>query len=1596
MPALLFRRLVLPLLLASWPAFSADEDLTVTHLSERNVDGRNQVCLRFSRPLDTGRDLQSYFSISRKQGGVAEGGWLFSSGDRLACFSNTQPATEYRVTVYRGLPAKGGARLAENFNKEITTRKLTPAVSFDTRGSVLLPGISPGLPVVSVNVPAVDVTFHRVLPQHREAVLNELESGYYYTLMRSLGDWTALAYTGRFDLGSEPNRRVHRTIATADIPALRQPGLYVAVMKPAGSYPDTPQVTHFSVTDLGLHARRYPGWLDVHIHSLTTAEPLAGVKVSLLDGKGQVLQQTRSSPDGEASFSPLPKGATLLVAEQGDNQSLLRLTGPALDLSAFDLGERPQQAQTLSLYSERDIYRPGETLHVNALLRDGDGRLDGAPPLQARLLQPDGQVVRRLLLKPGEQGYYQRDIPLPDNAPTGGWRLEVDKPDGKAASFPFKVEEFLPERMKLVFADGRAEPPVLAPADSLAVPVRGEYLYGAPASGNRLTASLRVSHWRSPIAALKDYQFGDVLDTGALGRRELQDLFLGADGKAVIRADSSWWKTRSPLKLTLTASLYESGGRPVTRRYDLLVWPGDPQVGIRPEFGADENPPENSRVRFDLVRATRDGKLLGGELAVTLIREERQHFWEYDEGQGWHYETSDEEYPVEMRDVSVAAGAPVSVELPVEWGRYRLEVVDAATGRKSSLRFFAGTDGRAEREASRQSSRPDVVGLALDKPAYRAGETARLTINPPHDGEALILVEADRPLWTGRRQVTRAGTVVEVPVAPEWRRHDIHVSVLVLRPASKVASITPTRAFGLIHLPLDREERRLSLTIDSVDKSEPDKPLAVTIKLANATPGKRYRVTVAAVDTGVLSLTDFTTPDPFDGFFGRRRYGVESRDLYGALIELNRYERATLRFGGDAPNRGGKAPAAEIQIVSLHSGPVVFDANGEARVSFDLPDFNGRLRLMAVAFGDERFGHAEREVTIAAPVVTQLAMPRFLAAGDRATLALDLHNQSGKPQTLRLKLDATAPLKIGEAEREVTLADGERSTLRFPVEAGFDLGAAKLTLTASGDGLTIHRDWSLALRPPWPRQTHREQLSIDAGESARFDLGPLGRLLPYSVEARLHLDDQVDLGAAEQWQALLQYPYGCLEQTGSRVWPWLHATGEVARALNLPADKLAERAKRIDDGLRRIEGMQLSNGGFGLWDNRSPEEHWLTAYIADLLLDAEAQGFPVQPQMKQAALKRLEDYLREPQLGFERYTDFGDAYRFAYRAYAGYVLSRVNRANLGQLHSLYDHEAEQARAGLPLVHLGLALLAEGDRRRGEQAVRAGLKRKRNPDDYLGDYGSVIRDDALMVHLLQGEPAFRKAVADRLMPLVSAVAERDYLSTQERNALFLAALALREQADGPWRARLHRGSEAAELDRNRPYDAQLGATELAGGLSIDNIGRQMLWVSLTLSGYPDQPPEPASKGYTIGRQFFDRDGKPLDIHHLKSGDLVLVHLAIDAPKRMQDTLVTDLLPAGLELENQNLEHSIRLDQFRIDGKTIPELQGDTAIIHQEYRDDRYVVAIDHGKYGGRSHLFYLARAVTPGRYRIPPPLVEDMYRPQYRAVGEAPGEMVVAP
>ncbi|WAG78500.1 alpha-2-macroglobulin family protein [Metapseudomonas furukawaii] len=1579
----------------------AGRELKVVDVSEVQLDGASALSVTFSVPLDPEQTFAERLHLVDSKSGKVDGAWELSDNLMELRLRHLEPKRKLVLTIDPGLRAVNDARLADEHVSRLETRDLQATVGFASRGSLLPTRLAEGLPVIALNVDKVDVDFFRVkaeaLPGFlarwgRRGTLDLWES-------RELLKLADLVYTGRFDLNPARNTRETLLLPIAGLEPMKQPGVYLAVMKQAGSYDYSNPATLFTLSDIGLSAHRYSDRLDVFTQALEGGAAQSGVALELLNGEGLVLAEGKTDDKGHAEL-PLPPKAEVLIARQGEQTSLLRLSAPALDLAEFDIAGPASHALQFFVFGPRDLYRPGETVLLNALLRDADGRAVKAQPVTVEVRRPDEQVSRRFVWEPREDGFYQYRLELAAEAPTGRWQLLMDLGDGKPQLHEFLVEDFLPERMALELK-GRDRP--FTPGEAARFQVEGRYLYGAPASGNRLTGQLYVRPLREAVKALPGYQFGSVTEGELKQDIELDETQLDADGKAALDIETRWSEARSPLQLILQASLQESGGRPITRRLVQPVWPAERLPGLRALFDGEETDAD-SLAEFELLVADAEGnKLAADHLKVRLVRERRDYYWNYSENDGWTHHFNEKYLNLAEEQVPVAAGGTAKVSFPVEWGPYRVEVEDPATGLVSSLRFWAGY--RWQDNAEGGAVRPDQVKLALDKPAYAEGDSARVTVTPPSAGNGYLLVESSEgPLWWQPIEVPAEGKTFEIPLARDWARHDLYVSALVIRPGERKASVTPKRAVGLLHLPLDRAPRKLAVSLSAPEKMRPRQPLKVQVQARNADGSvpAQVRVLVAAVDVGILNITSYATPDPFANLFGRKAYGADQLDVYGQLIEAGQGRLATLAFGGDAALAGGgKRPQTSVTIVALQSAPVTLDEQGRGEVSLDIPDFNGELRLMAQAWTDERYGMAEARTLVAAPLVAELAAPRFLAGGDQTTLALDLTNLSGKPQRLDVNLESGGQLNLlqsgaGQAAA-IQLADGQRTTLRIPVRAvgGFGQGNLKVTvngLELPGENLpAFSRDWTLGVRPAYPAQL-RQFRAVLKGDAWSLPAGTLDAFEPDGREALLQLSSRPPLNLGEQVRALKAYPYGCAEQTTSGLYPSLYADGATLQRLGIEGESEDKRRRAIEIGVERLLGMQRYNGSFGLWSADGEEEYWLTAYVTDFLLRARDQGFAVPPEALKKASERLLRYLQERSLVEVGYSQNIDHSRFAVQAYAGYVLARSQQAPLGALRSLWERRAD-ARSGLPLVQLAVAFKLMGDAPRADQALELGLRVQRQSRDWLADYGSPLRDQALILALLEEHDLAKGVREERLFGLSDLLAGERWLSTQERNALFLAGRGLLGKPEPAWSARLVAGDQQRELSDRQP-GLKLDGALLAEPLSVTASGGDPLYQQLTLSGYPRVAPRAGGDNLEIRREFLGANGQRVDLDNLDSGELVLVHLAISARERVPDALVVDLLPAGLELENQNLAQSAAsLDDASGAVKEWQKSMQNAALKHQEFRDDRYVAALDISEYD-TTHLLYLARAVTPGTYRVPPPTVESMYRPNWQAIGETPERLVV--
>ncbi len=553
-----------------------------------DTDGdRPAIVLEFSQPLVGAQKFDELLTLSGSNGETVAGSWVLDEDGKHLRFPYLEPNKTYKLHIKAEITAVDGKNLDKAVDKEIYSGELHPMVGFASQGSVLPSRDSQGLPVVSLNVGEADVEFFQV----REKELSVFFSNYqkngqrgYWALDR-LAKIADSVYSNRFVLETKPNERTVSYLPVQSISELSKPGLYFAVMKRAGHFSGEYETSFFFVSDIGIHVRLHKKNLWVHAAALKTGEPLSGIEIAVLDKSGAnvVGRNALTGSDGNVEFPYQLKPEHVLIARQGSDVSLLPFNQPALDLSDFAVSGRKQDWYEVFSWSGRDLYRPGETLRVSALLRDYDGKPLKPQPLFATLKTPDGHQFSTATLDAGDLGYFEFARDIPEDAPTGRWQLEFRlDPAQKETShrYSFRVEEFLPERLKL---DLTSRTERLLPGEALPLAVQADYLYGAPAALNRFTAKLAVTAEQHPIEARKDFFFGDPTVELPKATEDTIDTTLDDQGR--LAQDISVLpniRPTAPLSAIVSGSVFESGGRTVTRTLKRTIWPAETLVGVRP------------------------------------------------------------------------------------------------------------------------------------------------------------------------------------------------------------------------------------------------------------------------------------------------------------------------------------------------------------------------------------------------------------------------------------------------------------------------------------------------------------------------------------------------------------------------------------------------------------------------------------------------------------------------------------------------------------------------------------------------------------------------------------------------------------------------------------------------------------------------------------------------------------------------------------------------------------------------------------------------------------------------------------------------------
>ena len=1532
-----------------------------------NEAANPRVCFNFSDPLARKTDFAPYVAVAGATNAA------ISAEDQQICVEGLKHGERYAVVLREGLPSSVGENLLKDNDYELYVKDRSPQAHFAGRAYVLPRQGQLGAPLTTVNASKVSVDVYRVGDRNllaqiaRDDFLKPISSSRAADIEGQDG---AKVWSGSMDVDSQLNKDVVTDFPLNQAVGKLQPGLYLVTAKPwTEPRPEGAEAESIDqiatqwmvVSDLGLTTLSGDDGAHALVRSLASAAPLAGVQLRLIARNNEVLASAETDEHGRVDFDPgLSRGTggfapALLVATLGDDYNFLSLAQAPFDLTDRGVAGRDAPAALDAfLYTERGVYRSHETVFVGALLRDAKGAAKTGVPLTLVVKRPDGLEYKRVSVDDQGLGGRALAVALAEGSAAGTWSIDAYA-DPKAPAIghtTFLLEDYVPERLDYQLKPGAG---VAVVGQPIPVSLDARFLYGAPAADLDVTGSIRLqavdgsalSGHPGYVAGLVDQsfdpvevQFSDKAKTDEKGHADLAiDL---PEGDAI-----------KPLEARIVVDVAESGGRTVERVAKLPVRARGALIGVKKDF--DESLSAGESASFEAIAVSAGGaNVVRRKVAWSLYKLDNDYQWFNVDGR-WDFEPVKSSRKLADGVIDISVDAPAKISAVVGSGKHRLDV-KSVEGETTSFTFDVGWGGTASADT------PDTATVTLDKQTYASGETAKFTIHSRFVGKASIALIGDKLKRVMDVDLTEGDNVVSFDVGDDWGASGYAVAI-AHRPLDVKQRRMPGRALGLAWFSIDEAAHKLGVTIHAPDTVRPRQSVKIPVEITGLAAGEEARITLAAVDVGILNLTHYQKPDPRAYFFGQRKLPVEIRDLYGFLIDGMEGVAGALHVGGDgAGNLEGNLPTQAP--LALFSGVVKPDGQGRAEIPLDLPAFNGAARIVAVAWTNKKTGASSLDMVIRDPVVVTASLPRFLDIGDRSRLQFDIDNVEGRAGDYTLSLDIRGPVsaKADALTQTVKLAEHQKTTLSIPISAA-GVGTANFALDVTGPDFSGPQRFALGVEAGTPEVYARRFTDLAAGATATLSDSELKPFVPGTGALSLSASPFGAIDAPAVLQALDRYPYGCSEQTVSRAMPLLYIN-RLASAEHLALDP--DLDARIKAAIDKEMTRQSANGAFGLWAaDAENDDLWLDAFVTDFLTRARERNFVV-PQL---GFDNALDHLRNTSLNA---SDPGEGAGEPL-AYALYVLARNGRPVIGDLRYLADTKLDAFKSALARGQIAAALTMLGDRVRGARVFEVALKTLEAENDSgvsRPDYGSRLRDAAgLLALLAEARLGPGDALARAAAVVDAARNATNYTSTQENNWMALAAEALAE-----------RQSKSVMTLDGKPVDGALYRRFTAYAVGVDlasvrNVGEAPLKLVTTLSGAPLEPEPAASHGYEITREFYRLDGKKTVLAAITQNDRVVVVLKITEPASLYaKLLVVDRLPAGLEIDNPALFDSGSTEAF-------DWLKRDIEPTHVEYRDDRFIAAIDRDT--GQAAFFslaYVARAATPGHYVYPAATAEDMYRP----------------
>lgn len=1504
---------------------------------------------------------------------------------RSAGFSSEK---SYNLIIKKGLRGRLGGTLKEEYQTSVAFGQLEPSINFTNSKAVYLSKLGGQQVEVRItNVEKVKVTISKI---YESNLLTAQQYGYYprETYSRSYddeyGDDYYYSSYGDFRLGDVI---YEKEIDTRSLPASAG-GRLLNLSQFEDRLPDFKGVYHvmvrsnedywvrdsrfISISDLGLIARQGKDKMTVFVNSIKTTEPVSGVNVLVYGSNNQLLATGASNNMGVAELEYAKPGLAgfrpaMVIARTADDFNYLPFQNTRINVSRFDVGGKRTNESGLDafVYPERDIYRPGEKINFAVVIRDREWKSPGDLPIKLTMLLPNGKELTTIRKTLNEEGGAEATIPLSGAAITGSYTLEVyASNDVLLTSRSFSVEEFVPDRIRV---NTQLNKETFKPGETVALKINAMNFFGPPAAKRNVETEVQIRQKSFNPEKFKGYNFS-LANQYSLADKEVMEHVTDEEGNVSINYKvPELYNNMGLLQVNFFTTVFDETGRPVSRVSSANIHTQDVFYGIQQDWSYYF--PLNQKMELGVVAVNKDGEATQANARVEVIKTEYRTVLARSGGY-YRYESQREQKMIQESVVAVGNNTKFSF-IPRSPGDYEIRVYKPGANTYVSRKFYSYGSWGGD-NSSFEVNTEGQVDIKLEKESYLSGETVKALFSTPFSGRLLVTMETENVLSYQYVDVPNRTASVELPLNAS-HVPNVYITATLIKPHEH-SDIPLTVAHGFKNVKVEEKSRRIPVEIAAAKNSRSRTKQKITVKAA---PGSM--VTLSAVDNGILQVSGFESPDPYKYFYQKKALEVAGFDLYPLLFAEVRAKLSSTGGDGelDLTKRVNPMPAKRVQLVSFWSGIKKANGSGNAEFEVEIPAFSGEIRLMAVAVKGQSFGASENTMTIADPVVISTAMPRFLSPGDTLSMPVTLSNTTANQANLSVNVKLEGPLKLvgsGSAQANVNAKSEGRSV--FKLAAAPEMGIGRVKVEVSGLGEKFEETIEISVRPPSTLQKRSGSGVVAGGNTGKVAIG-VNEFIPGSVSYELVVSRSPALELADQLRYLVQYPYGCTEQTVSAAFPQLYF-GDLSDLMKLQQGDKGHANQNILEAIRKIKMRQLYNGALTLWDGGGSEDWWTSVYAAHFLVEAKKAGFDVDNSLLETLLSYLNNKLKNREL-INYYYNRDQNKKIAPKevAYSLYVLALANRSNVPAMN--YYKANPQILALDSRYLLSAAYAVAGDKRAYTEMLPASFQGEESVPQTGGSFYSDIRDEAIALNaLLEVDPG-NAQVPVMVKHVSGKLKSRRYLSTQERAFSFLAL--------GKHARSVNKSDATAEIKVDgktvgKASDGQWRGTaaELKGtNVEIVTRGNGSLYYFWQAEGISSTGSYVEEDSYLkVRRRFFNRFGQPVSGNYFRQNDLVIVQVTLERSfsTRIDNVVITDLLPAGFEIENPRTKEIPGMDWIRDASNPIS----------LDVRDDRIHFFVD--LYNNRQVYYYAARAVSPGVFRMGPVSADAMYNGEYHSYNGA--------